>query len=209
MSARIDVWSDYVCPFCYLEEPILARLTQEFGDRLVVQWRAFELRPEPVPTLDPNGEYLRDIWRRAVYPMAAARGMILHLPPVQPRSRLAFQAAEFARAQGKFTAMNHALFRAFFAEGRNIGKLDVLLEIGRDLGLETDAMRDALETKRHLECVLSDERLATQLEITGVPAMLIRRGNESIESAVQISGARPYENIRASLERCYLTTHAS
>src|SRR5438128_1468188 len=49
---RIDVWSDYVCPFCYLELPALQRLQQQFGDQVKVVWRAFELRPDPKPTLD-------------------------------------------------------------------------------------------------------------------------------------------------------------
>src|SRR2546427_1128018 len=55
-KAHIDVWSDYVCPFCYLAEPTLTRVTQQFGDAVAVNWRAFELRPDPIPTLDPKGD---------------------------------------------------------------------------------------------------------------------------------------------------------
>ncbi len=73
----IDIWSDYVCPFCYLELPLIDRLKEEFGAQLNITWRAFELRPDPVPTLDPNGEYLHDIWGRSVYPMAEQRRMTL------------------------------------------------------------------------------------------------------------------------------------
>ena len=68
---RLDVWSDYVCPFCYLEVPFIDRLREEFGPGLQVYWHAFELRPEPVPTLDPDGEYLHRVWNQSVYPMAA------------------------------------------------------------------------------------------------------------------------------------------
>ena len=82
---RLDVWSDYVCPFCYLEEPVLTRIIDEFGNDVKVNWQAFELRPEPVPTLDPDGEYLHRVWNASVYPMASERGMNLKLPPVQPR----------------------------------------------------------------------------------------------------------------------------
>ena len=74
-ALRIDVWSDYVCPFCYLELPVLEAVAAEFGGAVQVHWRAFELRPDPVPTLDPAGEYLRTTWDRAVYPMAAERGI--------------------------------------------------------------------------------------------------------------------------------------
>ena len=84
--ARISVWSDYVCPFCYLELPVLDRLQAEHAEEVEIDWRAFELRPEPAPTLDPNGEYLHRVWNQSVYPMAEQRGMVLRLPPVQPRS---------------------------------------------------------------------------------------------------------------------------
>ena len=52
--ARITVVGDYVCPFCYLEEPDLARVREEFGDGVEVDWRAYELRADPIPTLDPT-----------------------------------------------------------------------------------------------------------------------------------------------------------
>ena len=95
-NVRITVWSDYVCPFCYLEEPVLERIRAEYGPSIDVQWRAFELRPAPVPTLDPAGDYLRIVWNQAVYPMARQRGMTLRLPPRQPRSR---RALEFSRTR--------------------------------------------------------------------------------------------------------------
>ena len=70
---RIDVWSDYVCPFCYLEQPVLRRIARQYQGKVVLEWRAFELRPEPVPTLDPDCEYLHAIWNRAVYPTPFAK----------------------------------------------------------------------------------------------------------------------------------------
>jgi predicted DsbA family dithiol-disulfide isomerase len=112
MQVQVEVWSDYVCPFCYLEQPVLERIAQ-YGARVAIRWRAFELRPEPAPTLKPDGAYLRDIWARAVYPMAKERGMTLRLPPMQPRSRLAHESALFAATQGSFDSMNTALFKAF------------------------------------------------------------------------------------------------
>jgi hypothetical protein len=60
---------------------VVERLELEFAGQVQVRWRAYELRAEPEPTLDPAGDYLRDIWASAVYPMAAKRGMKLQLPP--------------------------------------------------------------------------------------------------------------------------------
>lgn len=199
--ARITVWSDYVCPFCYLEEPVLEQIRSEFGDRVEVRWRAFELRPDPVPTLDPDGAYLHDIWGRAVYPMARARGMTLRLPPVQPRSRRALEAAEFAREAGRFEPMHHALFQAFFEDGRDLNDLDVLREVGDSAGLDGEALRDALERGRFTEAVLRDERQAAELGISGVPAMLIGPMDGAPEDAEMVMGAQPVEPVRGAVER--------
>ncbi len=199
---QIEVWSDYVCPFCYLEEPVLARVKQDFGGAVEIRWRAFELRPEPVPTLEPGGNYLRSIWAQAVYPMAAERGMRLQLPPVQPRSRRALEAAEFAREQGRFDALHHALFVAFFEEGRDLGQIDVLAEIGRSVGLDEAALREALAAGRHTARVLEDEHLAHALGLSGVPAMLIHRAGEPIEASgtLALSGAQPFETVCAAIQ---------
>ena len=201
VQIQIDVWSDYVCPFCYLEEPVFEQLRQEYGDAVQVQWRAFELRPDPIPTLDPQGEYLRTTWERAVYPMAKARGMTLRLPPVQPRSRKALEAAEFAREQGCFTAMHHALFRAFFEDGLDLNNLDVLLAIATSVGLDQEALRTALETEHYTQDVINDQALAHKLGISGVPALLIHRANESLTESIMLSGAQPYEAIRSVIEQ--------
>ena len=194
---RILVWSDYVCPFCYLELPVLDRLKSERGDRLEIEWRAFELRPEPVPTLDPDGEYLHRVWNQSVYPMARERGMTLRLPPVQPRSRKAFEAAEFARAARRFDPMNRALFKAFFEDGRDLADFDVLVEIGGSVRLDAQDLRAALESGRHAEKVLEDQRIANEIGISGVPALVVTAG----ETAYLISGAQPYEALRDAIER--------
>ena len=198
---RITVWSDYVCPFCYLEEPVLERIREELGERVEVEWRAFELRPDPVPTLDPDGEYLRTTWNRAVYPMAERRGMTLRLPPVQPRSRRALEAAEFARRAGRFEEMHRALFRAFFEDGRDLDDLEVLLEVGSSAGLDPEGLRAALEEGRHTGKVIADRRLAHGIGISGVPAMLVGPGSAPLEDAEIVVGAQPHELVRAAVER--------
>jgi predicted DsbA family dithiol-disulfide isomerase len=188
-QARLDVWSDYVCPFCYLEMPVIDAVQREFGAVLVVEWHAFELRPEPVPTLPPAGEYLRTTWARSVYPMAKDRGMVLRLPPVQPRSRKAFEASEFARDHDRFDAMHHAIFKAFFEDGQDIGQVPVLAAIGAGVGLDAGALTAALEQDRYTDRVVRDESLARQLGVNAVPALLVRRMGEPIERSLAASGA--------------------
>ena len=190
--ARITVWSDYVCPFCYLEEPYLENVAESYGDRVSLEWRAFELRPEPVPTLDPDGEYLHRTWDAAVYPMAERQRMLLRLPPVQPRSRLALEAAKFARDRGRFAEMNRGLFHAFFEDGRDIGEEAVLLEVGASVGLDGAALASALGDGHYRAEVLDDEALARQLGVGSVPTLHVGSVEERLDRALAITGAQPY-----------------
>lgn len=197
----IDVWSDYVCPFCYLEVPALDRLKQQLGHGVEVVWHAFELRPEPAPTLDPNGSYIRNAWTRSVYPMAAERGLPMQLPPVQPRSRMAFEAAFFARDAGRFEEMHVALFRAFFEHGRNIGEVDELLRIAETSGVDTSGLRTALDEGRYTAAVLEDQQQAHALGINAVPLMLLRLDGHPLQSAIPVQGAVPFDTLRAAVDR--------
>jgi predicted DsbA family dithiol-disulfide isomerase len=199
-SVSIAVWSDYVCPFCYLEAPVLERLSEAYGEALDLQWRAFELRPAPVPTLDPDGEYLHTIWYRIVYPMARQTGMTLKLPPVQPRSRKALEMAEFARERARFQQVHSALFKAFFEDGHDLASIDVLVGIGTAAGLNGEQLRAALKQDTYRDRVIDDELQARNLGVTAVPTMLIGRSDKPLAGAQALSGAQPYEVIRAAVE---------
>lgn len=164
-------------------------------------WRAFELRPDPKPTLDPDGEYLHTTWNRSVYPMAAERGMTLKLPPVQPRSRLAFEAVAHAREQGRFDAMHEALFRAFFEDGRDIGNSGVLADIAEQTGVDRQGLTEALESGRHTAAVHADQQLAHSLGVAGVPIMVFRPAGAGWEQAFGVRGAVPYETMEAALRQ--------
>jgi predicted DsbA family dithiol-disulfide isomerase len=163
------------------------RQLQETDPNVAIVWRAFELRPEPVPTLDPNGDYLHRVWGSSVYPLAEDLGIDIKLPPVQPRSRRAHEAAHWARRHGKFDDYNAALFRAFFQRGEDIGNTDVLTRLASDIGLDRNDLREALDNNLYLENVLADEREAKKLRLSGVPAFVADRkftliGVQSLES---------------------------
>jgi predicted DsbA family dithiol-disulfide isomerase len=183
------IYSDYVCPFCFLEIPALERLRDEEGIEL--DYRAFELRPEPAPTLPPAGDYLTRVWRDSVYPMAERMGVDIKLPPVQPRSRLAFEGAEFARDAGKLDQYTRAVHEAFFQQGKDISREDVLADIAAGVGLDAEAFRAALRDHRYLPRVLEQEREAHELGIHSVPSVIV--GNYLIPGAV------PYETLKRAV----------
>lgn len=142
---------------------------------LTVVWRAFELRPDPVPTLEPGGAYLVRVWNQVVYPMAQRMGLPLKLPPVQPRSRLAHEAAAFAREGGRFGQYNGELFRAFFERGEDIGEIDTLVSLAERIELDAQRLRQALDARHFERSVLADEELAGTLGIAAVPAFVADR----------------------------------
>ncbi|MDQ3322335.1 MAG: DsbA family protein [Acidobacteriota bacterium] len=157
-------------------------------------WRAFELRPEPVPTLAPDGEYLHRVWNASVYPMAERMDIQIKLPPVQPRSRLAHEAAHWARSTGKFDEMNAEIFRAFFERGENIGDTEILISLASKLNLETDSLSRALENREFEPTVIADEQEAETIGLSGVPAFAANRTSA-------LSGVQPLENLKMLVER--------
>ena len=169
------------------------RQLAEKDPNVAIVWRAFELRPDSVPTLDPNGDYLHRVWGSSVYPLADQLGVDIKLPPVQPRSRRAHQAAHWARRHGKFREYNDAVFRAFFQRGEDIGNTDVLTRLAADMALDGDNLREALDNDSHLENVLADEREAKKLGLRGVPAFIANR-------KIALSGVQSLENLQKLVE---------
>jgi predicted DsbA family dithiol-disulfide isomerase len=169
---------------------------RELGEKdpgVVIVWRAFELRPDPVPTLDPNGEYLHRVWGSSVYPLAENLGIDIKLPPVQPRSRRAHEAAHWARRHGKFREYNDALFRAFFQRGEDIGNIEVFVRLASDIGLDGHDLRAALDNGLYLENVLADEREAKKLGLSGVPAFVAHR-------KIALSGVQSVQSLQKLVE---------
>jgi predicted DsbA family dithiol-disulfide isomerase len=160
----------------------LHKLTQEDSD-VEVTWCAFELRPDPMPTLDPKGEYLQRVWRDSVYPLSERLRFNMKLPPVQPRSRRAHEAAHWARTQGYFNDYNLSIFQVFFERGEDIGKKDVLVRLASDLGLDGEALRSALEQRDFEKSVLAEEQDAERYGIRAVPAFVA--GGQMMLSGVQ------------------------
>jgi predicted DsbA family dithiol-disulfide isomerase len=156
-------------------------------------WRAFELRPEPVPMIDPNSDYLRRAWSDSVAPMAERLGVTMRFPPVKPRTRLAHEAAHWARAQGRFDDYHNEVFRAFFERGEDIGDGEVLIALAQKLELDSESLRQALTSREFGASVVADEHEAARLGMNGVPAFVADR-------KAALSGVQPIENLKKLVE---------
>src|SRR5207244_7811029 len=121
------------------------------GRDVEVEWMPFELRPEPHPTLRPEGDYLQRAWQQRVYPVARQMGVPIKLPEVspQPHSHLAFEGFQFAKEHGKANEYNHRVLEAFFVESRDIGDLGVLTKLAGEVGLDEGEFKEALRTRKY------------------------------------------------------------
>ncbi len=102
-------------------------------------------------------------------------------------SRLAQELAKWAESNGKGDEIHGAIFGAYFAKGKNIGKRQVLLEIAQDLGLPVAEAEVVLEKRSYQEAVDHDWQRCAQLGITGVPTFVI--------NSSALVGAYPYEDL--------------
>lgn len=203
----IDIWSDYVCPYCYLELPVLDALKAESALPITVNWHAFELRPYPNPTLDPDGTYLRDVWDRSVHPLANERGLPLKLPPVQPYSKDALAAAEYAKETPHFDAFHDAMFRAFFVEGRDIGSREVIEDVASQVGLDPKAVSDAIDTGGYRDRVDRSLQEGLTLGAQGVPSIFLT--DTVTGRKVRLPGAANLATFKAGLAQLSASDQAA
>jgi predicted DsbA family dithiol-disulfide isomerase len=136
----------------------------------------FELRPEPHPTLRPEGDYLQRAWQQSVYPIARRVGVPINLPPVspQPHTHLAFEGLQYAREHGKGNEYNHRVLEAFFVEGQDIGQIDVLTKLAGEVGLNVKEFEEALRMRKYRQAHQQALRHAyEEAGVTGVPMFVI------------------------------------
>ncbi|MFN4042556.1 DsbA family protein [Limnobacter sp.] len=170
---KIQVWTDFVCPFCLLGEAIIEKAIE--GLEVEIEWMPFELRPYPTPTLKPEDEYLPRVWKASVYPMAERLGVPIQLPTVspQPYTRKAFLGLQYAKQQGKGNEYTIAVMKAFFQQNLNIGEDQVLKNILANLGLNPAELDEFVNAPQANAQHDADLQYAKQLGIQAVPSLAV------------------------------------
>lgn len=182
---RVDVWSDFVCPWCFLASTSLAKLESE--QKIEIVWRSYELRPKGSPPM-PDAYRQRILAGRPQLDALAQEryGIKLTHGPLGIDSRAAHIGMKYAEEQGVGKAYHDAMFRAYWQDGHAIDQQDVLLDIAQSVGLEHEAFAKALETPAYLHQVLADITQAQAMGLQGVPAMIFA-------GKYLVSGAQPYD----------------
>lgn len=205
---RIDVWSDIVCPWCYLGKKRLEEAISglDFADEIDVRWHAFQL--DPTATAEP-----KDL-RQALdhkYGPGAFDGMTKRLTALGTEVGIDYRFDRAVRVTSRpalaliawvldtygpemAAALKERLFLAYFSEGENIAHADSLRRWATEVGAEEDLVSEALAAGTGSDSVDADLAAARERDITGVPSFVI-------EDKVMIPGAQDVETMRAMLTR--------
>jgi predicted DsbA family dithiol-disulfide isomerase len=198
---KIDIWSDIACPWCYIGKHHLEGGLAALGDDapvVEIEYHSFELAPDtPVDFEGSEVDFLaghKHLPVEQVHQMldrvtgiAAAAGLDYDFDALKHTKTLkAHELLHFAKEQGRQLELSERLFRAYFTEGRHVGRIDELVALATEVGLDADAAREALETGRFASAVQADIAQAGAYGINGVPFFVF-------EGKYGVSGAQPVE----------------
>ncbi|WEG10381.1 DsbA family oxidoreductase [Microbacterium horticulturae] len=199
----IDIWSDIACPWCYigkrnLEKGLAEVATGDDAPEVEVVFHSFELSPDT--PVDFDGTEIEFLAGHKGMPADQVRQMLDRVTGVAAQAGLdydfdnlkhtntvkAHELLHFAKEQGKQREMKERLMAAYFTEGRHVGRIDDLVALAEEVGLDAAAARDALESGRYLQAVRDDQAQAASYGINGVPFFVI-------DGKYGVSGAQPPE----------------
>jgi predicted DsbA family dithiol-disulfide isomerase len=194
---KLHVFSDYICPFCYIGSGRLLRLRNEFDIR--INWCHVEIHPEiPEQGMDVYElGYSENQWQAMnanLLRLAEEDGLTFHAPSRIPRSQKALLLSLAAREQGSgiFYPLHEAIFEAYFRDGRDIGDEELLRNLALGAGMEEDDIEDAWRDQEYQERLNYNLNLARQLGIHSTPTFVI---GDSV-----LVGTQPLQRLRQALQ---------
>jgi predicted DsbA family dithiol-disulfide isomerase len=211
---QVEVWSDVVCPWCYIGKRKLETALSRFphADQVEVTWRSFQLDPsvpeghteETLPALAAKyGRTVEEMaqMQRHVEAVAAGEGLEYRLAEgVSGNTLLAHQLLHLAAEHGRGGEMKERLLHAYFEQQRSVFDVDSLVPLAVEVGLDEAEVRAALTDRRYLPAVREDIETARALGATGVPFFVVDR-------AYGAAGAQSAEVLLQLLERAWADSH--
>jgi len=210
LKMRVEIWSDIMCPFCYIGkrnfESALGQLSNT--DQIEIEWKSFQLDPGiPEHRADNVNLYEYLAQRKG---MNLAQSVAIHNSVTETAKRAgleynfdkavvansfnAHRVIQLAKTKGLGDAMEERLFRAYFTEGKDVADPAVLTKLGVDAGLTEADVSEALSNEAYADKVRKDIKEAQQSGLTGVPFFVFDR-------RYAISGAQPPEMFLQTLQK--------
>ena len=206
----VDIWSDVVCPWCYIGKRRFEAALAQFEHRgdVTVLWHSFELDPEAPPVAE--GRSAERLAAKYGMTVEEAAGRQAEITTLAAQDGLTYDLAE-SRGGNTFDAHRlihlaaehrlgdaamERLMRAYFSEREAIGDRETLQRLAVEAGLPAEEVREVLEGERYADAVRADERAATQIGIRGVPFFVLGR-------KYGVSGAQPAEVLLQALQQAW------
>jgi len=209
-SMNITIWSDFVCPFCFIGQAHLSKALEGFAgaDEVQIEYRSFILSPEAKYV--PGEDYYQAFAQMKGGSVAQAREALQRVTRMGRQAGLdinydlaknantydAHRVMQYAREQGKDGAFFNRVYRAYFSEGEVISDHPTLLRLAREAGLEEAKVRDILASDAFGEQVEQDLARSRAVGVSAVPFFVF-------EDKYVMSGAQPPESIRQALEKVW------
>lgn len=196
---KVEIWSDIMCPFCYIGKRHYEEALQQFADstNVELEWHSYQLDPSlPKPASNLNTyEYLAQrkgmsveqskAMHANVLQMAKNAGLDYHFEKaVVANSFDAHRLIQFAKTKGLGDEAEERLFKAYFIEGKNMCDPDVLLILAKEIGLNEAEAKEVINSTAYTAEVNKDIETAQQIGVTGVPFFVFNR-------KYAVSGAQP------------------
>lgn len=190
---QIDIVSDTICPWCFIgkrrfEQALALWAEQRKGDLpdISIGWRPFQLNPDMPTDGADRAEYLNAKFggaerARKIYQRVAAAGTEVGIPfdfdgiPRTPNTLASHRVIRWAASAGVQDKVVERLFRAYFTEGEDIGDHATLARLAGDCGMDANLVRELLDEGRDVELVQSEDGVARQMGIEGVPCFIVNR----------------------------------
>lgn len=204
---KIEIWSDIMCPFCYIGKRHLEAALSQFPDvPFELEWKSFQLDPTIIPQPDKNVyEYLAERkgisveeskeMHAGVVARAAEVGLDYHFEKaVVSNSFDAHRIIQLAKTNRLGDTMEETFFKAYFTEGRNLNDKNTLMELGVGIGLNALDVKEVLEdATKFADAVRNDISEAQQIGVRGVPFFVFDR-------KYAVSGAQPIEHFEQTIQ---------
>lgn len=182
---KVDIWSDVQCPWCYIGKRKFEAGAAEFGGDVEVEYHSFELAPDT--PVDFDGTPVEYLSQRKGLPVDQVEKMLERVTGIaagvgleydydhvhQTNTVKAHELIHYAKAHGRQLDMKERLLKAYFVDGRHVGRVDDLADLAAEIGLDREDVVRALESNQYLADVKADVALATEYGIQGVPFFVI------------------------------------
>lgn len=208
---KVEIWSDVMCPFCYLGKKNFEKALKDmpFKNEVEIVWKSFQLDPT-LASDDSSISALEYLSTRKRLPKEHILGMFSNLKQKgsevginfkQDISKItntfnAHRLIHFAQSKGKGSEMEEALFKAHFTDGKHVGSLNELADIAVSIGLDRNEVSDILKSEKYSDEVRKDIEEAGELGITSVPFFVVNR-------KYGVSGAQAVVTFKDTLKQAY------